>query len=94
MSVKDIFHKYGFRFSVPVLDERQGNEENSNGGNYVLRVQFWSPVVGTYLMREHWSYQGDITPVDEWKRVTLPFWVHEIRRALEDNAKLPYDLRM
>lgn len=94
MSVYDIFHEYGFRFSVPVCDERHGSEENTNGGNYVLRVQFWSPAVGTYLVREDWSYQGDLVSKNEWEQVSFPVWVREIRRALEDNTELPYDLRM
>ena len=69
-------------------DLRHGHPEDTNGGHYVCRAEFYSPSVGEYFAREVWSYHGDIEPYPYWERLTLPEYFEYMRWAVKRQAEL------
>lgn len=80
--------------SIAIIDNRNGNAENTNGGNYVWRAQFDSPLPGVYKYREIASFHGDLQPFPEWQSVTLPEFISLYRQVIEMNRQLAEDLRI
>ena len=80
--------------SIAIIDNRNGNAENTNGGNYVWRAQFDSPLPGVYKYREIASFHGDLQPFPEWEIVTLPEFISLYKQAVKINRQLPEDLRI
>ena len=80
--------------SIAIIDCRNGNAENTNGGNYVWRAQFSSPLPSVYKYREIASFHGDLQPFPEWQSVTLPEFIRLYKQAMKMNWELPEDLRI
>ena len=57
-------------------------------------MQFNSPRAGVYLVREVWSFHGDLEPYPEWEELTLPEYLSAYRKAMVANATLPEDLKI
>lgn len=83
-----------FDARIPVSDNRAGREENTNGGAYVWREEFFSPCIGIYLNRSVCSFHGDLEEMPEWQRITLAEYLQRFRQAMRENAQLPKDLRV
>lgn len=80
--------------SIAIIDNRNGNIENTNGGNYVWRAQFRSPIPGVYYYREIASFHGDLQPFPEWEIVKLPEFISLYKQAMRMNQELPDDLKI
>ena len=93
-NIYDILMANNFYLQIPVVDERNGNWENSNGGAYVCRDEFISPCPGSYFCREVWSLHGDLADFPKWEKLTCSEWFRFIRESLRRNANLPDDLKI
>lgn len=80
--------------SIAIMDFRNGNAENTNGGNYVWRAQFSSPIPAVYYYREIASFHGDLQPFPVWESVTLPQFINLYKQAMRMNQELPDDLKI
>ena len=78
--------------SIPVLDCRSGYLEDRNGGHYVWREQFDSPMPSVYRHREIASFHGDLQPFPEWEEVTLLEYKRLFDAAVAANSLLTDDL--
>lgn len=83
-----------FDARIPIEDLRSGREENTNGGAYVWRDEFYSPCVGVYFTRSVASFHGDLEEYPKWEQVTLGEYYRLYKQALKKNAALPKDLRV
>lgn len=83
-----------FNASIPVLDCRNGYLEDRNGGHYVWREQFNSPMPSVYKHREIASFHGDLQPLPEWEEVTLSEFISLYKQAVKMNRQLSEDLRI
>lgn len=80
--------------SIAIIDNRNGNAENTNGGAYIWRAQFSTPIPGVYYYREIASFHGDLQPFPVWESVTLPQFISLYKQAVKMNHELPEDLRI
>lgn len=83
-----------FNCRIPVADFRCGSPEDSNGGHYVWRAEFFSPMPCVYLTREIASFHGDLAVAPAWEEVSLPEYKQRLDYALADNACLEEDLQV
>lgn len=80
--------------SIAIIDNRNGNAENTNGGAYIWRAQFSTPIPGVYYYREIANFHGDLQPFPVWESVTLPQFISLYKQAVKMNQELPEDLRI
>lgn len=83
-----------FDCAIPVADFRCGCPEDSNGGHYVWRAEFFSPMPSVYLTREIASFHGDLAGTPGWEAVNLPEYKQRLDSALAANACLEEDLQV
>lgn len=76
------------KFSIVTADHTAGQGENTNGGAYLCRTQFFFCGEHKYYVREVWSCDGDLRPMPEWYRVSSGTFIREFVEAVRLNAEL------